>query len=235
MKLSMKIRSKRFKVATNDLDKNKIYSLEEAIKILKNLPSAKFDETVELSIHLGVDTKKTDQFVRGSVILPHGTGKPLKILVFCKGEDEKLAQEAGADYVGQEELIDKINAGWLDFDVAIATPDMMKDVSRLGKVLGPRGLMPNPKSGTVTNDVAKAINDFKKGKVEFKMDKAANIGLRLGKASFDEKKIYENAQAAIEAVLKLKPTTLKGQYIKKVVISKTMSPGLRIDWTKFAA
>lgn len=229
----MKKKSKRYSEAVKGLEKNKVYPLEEAIAGLKKMPCAKFDETVDLYFNLGVDTKQTDQFVRGSAVLPHGTGKVLKILVFCKGENERLAREAGADYVGSQELIDKINSGWLDFDVAIASPDMMKDLSRLGKVLGPRGLMPNPKSGTVTTDPVKAINDFKKGKVEFKMDKAANVSVRIGKASFDEKKLYENAQIAIEAVLKVKPAAVKGQYIKNAVISKTMSPGLRIDWSKF--
>lgn len=233
--MNMKKRSKRFKKASEPLEKDKAYPLEEAVALLKKMPSAKFDEAIDLSFHLGVDTKQTDQFVRGSVVLPHGTGKAIKILVFCKGENEKLAKEAGADYVGSQELIEKINSGWLDFDVAIASPEMMKDISRLGKVLGPRGLMPNPKSGTVTNDLVRAINDFKKGKVEFKMDKAANIGVRIGKASFDEKKIYENAQAIIETVLKSKPATVKGQYIKNAVLSRTMGPGLRIDWAKFAA
>ncbi len=231
----MKKRSKRFKKASEPLEKNKVYPLEEAVALLKKMTSAKFDEAIDLSFHLGVDTKQTDQFVRGSVVLPHGTGKAIKILVFCKGENERLAKEAGADYVGSQELIEKIGSGWLDFDVAIASPEMMKDISRLGKVLGPRGLMPNPKSGTVTNDLVRAINDFKKGKVEFKMDKAANIGVRIGKASFDEKKIYENAQATIETVLKIKPATVKGQYVKNAVLSRAMGPGLRIDWAKFAA
>lgn len=231
----MKKRSKRYSSVSKDLDTSKKYSLEEAVSLLKKMPPAKFDENVDLSFHMGVDTKQTDQFVRGSVALPHGTGKTVKILVFCKGETERLAKEAGADYVGNQELIDKINSGWLEFDVAMATPDMMKDISRLGKVMGPRGLMPNPKSGTVTNDITKAINDFKKGKVEFKMDKAGNVGIRIGKASFDEKKIYENAQAAIEALMRVKPVTVKGQYVKNAVISRTMSPGVRLDYIKFSS
>ncbi|MGE4357692.1 MAG: 50S ribosomal protein L1 [Candidatus Omnitrophota bacterium] len=229
----MKKRSKRFKESVKFVDKNKSYSLEEAIAILKKMPSAKFDETVDISFRLGVDPKQSDQFVRGSVLLPHGTGKQIKILVFCKGEAEKLAKEAGADYVGNQELIDKINSGWLDFDVAIAHPEMMRDISRLGKILGPRGLMPNPKSGTVTTDLVKAISDFKKGRVEFKMDKTGNVSLRIGKISFSENQLYDNAKSAIEAILKAKPATVKGQYIKNVVISKTMSPGVRIDWTKY--
>ena len=228
----MRKRSKRYKEAVKLFDKNKIYPLEEAIGILKKMPSPKFDETVDLSFRLGVDPKKSDQFVRGSVLLPHGTGKKVRILVFCKGESEKIAQEAGADYVGGQELIEKISSGWLDFDIAIAHPEMMRDISRLGKILGPRGLMPNPKSGTVTTDLARAIEEFKKGKVEFKMDKTGNIGLRIGKISFSEKELYENACAAIEAIYKAKPATLKGKYIRNVVISKTMSPGIKIDWAK---
>ncbi|MCX5657627.1 MAG: 50S ribosomal protein L1 [Candidatus Omnitrophica bacterium] len=231
----MKKRSKRYSSVSKDLDKDKKYFLEEAVSLLKKMPSAKFDENIDLSFHMGVDIKQTDQFVRGSVALPHGTGKTVKILVFCKGETERAAKEAGADYVGNQELIDKITSGWLDFDVSMATPDMMRDISRLGKIMGPRGLMPNPKSGTVTNDIAKAINDFKKGKVEFKMDKAGNVGVRVGKASFDEKKIYENAHAAIEALMKAKPATVKGQYVKNAVISRTMSPGIKLDHIKLSS
>lgn len=230
----MKKKSKRYNSLSKELDRTKKYTLEEAVSLLKKMAPAKFDETVTISSHLGVDVKQTDQFVRGSVVLPHGTGKTLKILVFCKGENEKLAKEAGADYAGFQELVDKVNSGWLDFDVAIATPDIMKDISRLGKVLGPRGLMPNPKSGTVTMDLVKAINEFKKGKVEFKMDKTGNIAVVVGKVSFDEKKLCENAQVAIESLMKAKPATVKGQYIKNMVISRTMSPGVAIDWTKFS-
>jgi large subunit ribosomal protein L1 len=225
----MRKRSKRYRQISKDLDGTRTYSLEEAIAILKKIPLAKFDQTVEISCRLGVDPKQTDQFVRGSVVLPQGTGKSLKILVFCKGENEKLVREMGVDFVGNQELIEKINSGWLDFDVAIATPDMMKDITRLGKILGPRGLMPNPKSGTVTNDLARTINDFKKGKVEFKMDKAGNVAIRIGKVSFEEKKLYENGQAAIEALLKARPASVKAQFVKNAVISMTMSPGLRLN------
>ncbi|MCM8783535.1 MAG: 50S ribosomal protein L1 [Candidatus Omnitrophica bacterium] len=231
----MKKRSKRFKESTKFFEKNKTYSLEEAINILKKMPLAKFDESVDISFRLGVDSKQSDQFVRGSVLLPHGTGKQVKVLVFCKGEAEKLAKEAGADYVGGQELIDKISGGWLDFDVAVAHPEMMRDISRLGKILGPRGLMPNPKSGTVTTDLVKAINDFKKGKVEFKMDKTGNVSVRIGRISFTENQLYDNGKSAMEAILKAKPATIKGQYIKNVVISRTMSPGLKIDWTKYVS
>lgn len=228
----MRKRSKRFKEALKFCEKNKIYSLEEAISILKKMPSTKFDESVDLSFSLGVDPKKSDQFVRGTVILPHGTGKKVRVLVFCKGEAEKIAKEAGADYVGAQDLIEKISTGWFDFDVAIAHPEMMRDISRLGKILGPRGLMPNPKSGTVTTDLARAIEEFKRGKVEFKMDKTGNLGLRIGKTSFSEDKLYANAKTAIEAVYRAKPATAKGRFIKNVVISKTMSPGIKVDWTK---
>ncbi|MCM8765304.1 MAG: 50S ribosomal protein L1 [Candidatus Omnitrophica bacterium] len=231
----MKKRSKRFKSALQIFDKNKTYTLEEALGILKKMPPAKFDESVDLSFRLGVDPKQSDQFVRGSVLLPHGTGKKVRVLVFCKGEAEKSAKEAGADYVGGVDLIEKISSGWLDFDVAIAHPEMMRDISRLGKILGPRGLMPNPKSGTVTTDLVRAISDFKKGKVEFKMDKTGNLGLRVGKISFTENQLSENVRSALEAVFKTKPPAFKGQFIKNVVISKTMGPGIKIDWTRYVA
>ncbi|MFN7170899.1 MAG: 50S ribosomal protein L1, partial [Candidatus Omnitrophota bacterium] len=196
----MKRRSKRFKSAVQFFEKNKVYNLEEAIGILKKMPSVRFEESVNLSFRLGVDPKQSDQFVRGSVLLPHGTGKKVRVLVFCKGEVEKLAKEAGADYVGAGDLIEKISSGWLEFDVAIAHPEMMRDISRLGKILGPRGLMPNPKSGTVTTDIVKAIDEFKRGKVEFKMDKTGNLALRVGKISFTESQLLENVHSALEAV-----------------------------------
>ena len=221
--------SKRYKQASTLVDRNKQYALAEAVGVLKTFPAAKFDETVELSASLGIDPKKTDQIVRGTVVLPHGTGRTLRVLVFCKGEKEIDAKKAGADYVGTADLIDKIQGGWMEFDVAIATPDLMREVSKLGKVLGPRGLMPSPKAGTVTDDVAKAITDVKQGKVEFKMDKLANLHVVIGKRSFEEKKLQENALALITAIVRAKPAALKGDYVRRVSLSSTMSPGVLVD------
>ncbi|MBI3324980.1 MAG: 50S ribosomal protein L1 [Candidatus Omnitrophica bacterium] len=221
--------SKRYEQAATLVDRTKTYSLDEAVATLKQLPKAKFDETVEVSVSLGIDPAKTDQVIRGTVILPHGTGKTRRVLVFCRGERELMAKEAGADYVGTADLIDKILQGWLEFDVAIATPDLMRDVSRLGKILGPRGLMPNPKVGTVTDDVAKAINEVKQGKVEFKMDKLANLHLVIGKLSFEAGKLLDNARAILAAVVRARPTAVKGQFIRRVVLSSTMSPGIPVN------
>ncbi len=217
---------KRYRAAAEKVDPKATYSLDQAAALLKDLPAAKFDETVEISAALSLDPKKTDQVVRGTVLLPHGTGKTRKVAVFCKGEDELKAKEAGADFVGAAELIEKVQGGWLEFDVAIATPDMMRDVSRLGKILGPRGLMPNPKSGTVTNDVAKAINEVKKGRVEFKMDKLANIHFVIGKRSFSPQQLVENGRVAIEAVVRAKPPSVKGKLIRRLSLASTMSPGI---------
>ena len=194
--------------------------------LLKELPPAKFDETVELSVSLGIDPKKSDQAVRGTVLLPHGTGRIRRVLVFCQGEQELLAKQAGADYVGGMELIEKVQGGWLAFDVVVATPDMMREVTRLGKVLGPRGLMPNPKVGTVTPDVAKAVQEVKRGKIEFKMDKLANFHLVIGKRSLDPAHLVENAKAAITAIVRARPATAKGRFIRRLVLSTTMSPGI---------
>ena len=221
--------SKRYEQATTLVDRAKDYSLEEAVAVLKQFPKTKFNETVELSVSLGIDPKKTDQVVRGTTILPHGTGKTRRVVVFCRGEQELIAKQAGADFVGAAELIEKIQQGWLEFDVAIATPDLMRDVSRLGKILGPRGLMPNPKTGTVTEDVAKAIQDVKQGKVEFKMDKLANLHVVVGKLSFEPPQLLENVQAVLSAVVRAKPSSVKGQFIRRVVVSSTMSPGVPID------
>jgi large subunit ribosomal protein L1 len=220
---------KKLSAVKEKLDLLKEYSLEEAIDILKENSYTKFDETVEMAINLGVDPKKSDQVVRGSVVLPNGTGKKVRVLVFAKGEKEKEARDAGADYVGAEDLVEKIQQGWLEFDRAIATPDMMSQVGKLGKILGPRGLMPNPKLGTVTFDVAKAVKEAKAGKIEYRTDKAGVVHVPLGKLSFERDKIVENAIAVLKSVIKAKPPTAKGKYIKKVALSSTMGPGLKID------
>ena len=225
----MKTHSKRYKESAKEVQQDKAYQLKEGIAILKKLPKPKFDGSVDLHFNLSVDTKKSDQMIRGTVVLPHGTGKKVRIAVFCKGEHERMAREAKADYVGGTELIDKVNAGFLDFDCAVATPEMMKDLSKLGKLLGPRGLMPSPKTGTVTNDIAKAVEDVKKGKVEFRVDKQCGVHLSVGKASFDENKIYENASRVIEALNEAKPASVKGKFVKSLYISSTMSPGIRIE------
>lgn len=224
----MKIRSKRYKESDKQIDRTKTYSLKEAISILKKLPSPKFDASVDLHFHMNVDPKKSDQMVRGTVVLPHGTGKKVRVAVFCKGESEGLAKEANADYVGSNDLIDKVAAGFLDFDCAIATPEMMKDLSKLGKILGPRGLMPSPKTGTVTNDIVRAIEDVKRGKVEFRVDKQSGIHLSVGKIAFPEDKLYENANRVIEALNEARPASVKGRFVKSVFISSSMNPGLQI-------
>ncbi len=220
---------KKIELARQKVDKTKEYSLEDAVKLLKEVSFAKFDETVELAVNLGVDPKKSDQMVRGSVLLPHGTGKSVKVLVFAKGEKEKEAREAGADYVGAEDLVEKIQAGWLDFDKVVATPDVMGMVGKLGKILGPRGLMPNPKTGTVTFDVAKAVKELKAGKVEYMVDKAGIVHVPVGKISFENDKIIENIRTVINSILKAKPATSKGKYLKKVSLSSTMGPGIKLD------
>lgn len=220
--------SKRYTQAAALVDRAKSYTLDEAVSVLKQFPPVKFDEMVELSASLNLDPKKTDQVVRGTVTLPHGTGKTRRVAVFCKGEQELIAREAGADFVGAAELIEKVQGGWLDFDVAVATPDLMRDVSRLGKILGPRGMMPNPKIGTVTEDVAKAVHDVKQGKVEFKMDKLANIHFVIGKRSFAPQQLVDNGRVAIEAIVHAKPSTTKGRLLKRLSLSSTMSPGISL-------
>ncbi len=221
--------SKRTKAISSLVDKNKTYSLDEAVAILKKAPPVKFNESVDISFKLNVDHKQSDQMVRGTVVLPNGTGKNVKVLVFCKGEASQGAKEAGADYVGAEELINKVNSGWIDFDVVISSPEMMKDVGRLGKILGPRGLMPNPKIGTVTNDLKKAVTEAKAGRIEFKIDKQGNINASLGKLSFKENQICENALSLIESVNRARPQTVKGRFVKSIYISSTMGPGLKLD------
>lgn len=226
---------KKLETAYERFDKGKEYSLEEALKLIKELSYAKFDETVDMAFNLGVDPKKTDQVVRGTVSLPHGTGKKVRVLVFAKGEKEKEALEAGADYVGAEDLVEKIQKGWLDFDKAVATPDIMGLVGKLGKILGPRGLMPNPKLGTVNFDVAKAVKEIKAGKVEYKTDKAGVVHVPIGRVSFDVDRLFENAKTAIDSITKAKPSTSKGKYIKKIVVSSTMGPGIKVDLNKIPA
>jgi large subunit ribosomal protein L1 len=212
------------------VDRNRAYPLGEAVDLLKSLPGAKFDETVELVMVLGVDPKHADQMVRGAIVLPHGVGKSVRVIVFAKGEKEREAREAGADFVGADDLAKKItDENWLDFDRAIATPDMMGVVGRLGKVLGPRGLMPNPKLGTVTMDVASAVREQKAGKVEYRVDKAGIVHVSVGKRSFEAAQIVANATALLEAIVRAKPASSKGTYLKKVVLSTTMGPGIRID------
>ena len=222
-------RGKRYKALLEKFDKYTEYPVKEAIKLVKELATAKFDETVELHMKMGIDPKKPDQNIRSSVVLPHGTGKNVRVLVFAEGPKAEEARQAGADYVGSDDLIEKIKNGWLDFDVAIATPDQMRKVSKVARILGPRGLMPNPKAGTVTNDLASAIKEFKAGKIEFRNDKTGNLHIPIGKASFDEEKLLENLKAALSAVLAAKPSSAKGVYIKKMVLAPTMGPGVRVD------
>ena len=221
--------SKGYRKAAELLEEGKIYSPLEAANLAKETSPTKFDGTVEVAMRLGVDPRKADQMVRGTVNLPHGTGKTARVLVFANAEKADAAREAGADVVGGDELIDKVNGGWLDFDAVVATPDMMGKVGRLGRVLGPRGLMPNPKTGTVTPDVAKAVSDIKGGKIEFRVDRHANLHFIIGKASFSEVQLAENYAAALEEVLRLKPASSKGRYIRKVTISTTLGPGIQVD------
>ncbi len=223
-------RGKKYKEAAALVDKTNLYEIEEAMELLTKTHTAKFDETVEVHTRLGVDGRHADQQVRGAIVLPHGTGKEKKVLVFAKGPKATEAEEAGADFVGAEEMAQKIQSeNWFDFDVVIATPDMMSVVGRLGKVLGPKGLMPNPKSGTVTMDVAKAIQEVKAGKVEYRLDKSNIIHTPIGKVSFGPEKIGENFRAIMEAILKAKPAAAKGQYFKSIVVSTTMGPGIKVN------
>lgn len=222
-------RSKRIREIEKSIDVSKTYTLDEAIEILKKCPPVKFDQSVELSLKTGVDAQKSDQQVRGTVSLPNGTGKRVVLVVFARGDKVKEALEAGADYAGNEELFEKIKDGWVDFSAIIATPDMMRDVGKLGKILGPRGLMPTPKAGTVTNDVAKAIAEVKAGKVEFKSDKHGVVNNLIGKLSFEKKKLIENVVALLSSILRAKPPSAKGQYLKSLAMSSTMGPGLKID------
>src|ERR1700753_4264618 len=225
--------SKRYKKATEVVDAKKSYPLKDAVAVLAKFPKAKFNETIDLAFRLGIDPKQSDQMVRGTVPLPHGSGKVVRVLVFAKGAAADAARTAGAENVGFEDMIAKCVAGWTDFDVAIATPEAMVEVRKLGKVLGPRGLMPNPKTGTVTDDTAKAVKEVKAGRVEFKLDKAGNVHVPIGKASFTPTQIAENARVVIEAVAKARPTSVKGTYIHSCTISATMSPAVRVDIREF--
>ena len=226
-------RSKRYRAAAEKVDAKKTYSLNEAVQVLKGLPAPKFDQTVTLSFRLGVDPKQSDQMVRGTTPLPHGSGKTVRVLVFAEGSAASAAKDAGAEFVGYKDMIEKCNSGFQDFDVAIATPAAMAEVRKLGKVLGPRGLMPNPKTGTVTDDTAKAVKAVKAGRVEFKLDKNGNIAVPVGKFSFEQQALVENGTAVIDAVVKARPATAKGVFVENVTLSATMSPGLRVDASSF--
>jgi large subunit ribosomal protein L1 len=220
---------KKYQEAQKLIEKQKLYEAEEAVELVKKTATAKFDESVEVAVRLGVDPKHADQQVRGAVVLPHGTGKTARVLVFAKGEKAKEAEAAGADIVGAEDLVAKIQEGWADFDVAVATPDMMGMVGKLGKILGPRGLMPNPKVGTVTLDVNRAINEIKAGKIEYRTDKAGNIHAPIGKVSFDADKLLANLHTLIDTLIKVKPSAAKGQYLRAITLSTTMGPGVKVN------
>jgi len=220
---------KRYRALLEKIDTTREYSLDEAIELIKELSTASFDETVELSAKLGVDPRKADQMVRGSVILPHGRGKSVKVLVFTRGDEEKEASEAGADYIGFQDLITKIKGGWLDFDYVVATPDAMSEVAKLGRILGPRGLMPSPKTGTVTKDVGRVVRELKKGRIEFKVDKTGNVHIPVGKVSFEPEKLKENIIAFIEELFHLKPANLRGTYIRSIYLSPTMGPSVKLS------
>ncbi|MEI6073325.1 MAG: 50S ribosomal protein L1 [Verrucomicrobiae bacterium] len=228
-----KARSKRYRAAAEIIDGSKKYPLAEALKTLKTLPPAKFDQTVTLSFKLGVDAKQSDQMVRGTCPLPNGSGKNVRVLVFATGQSADAAREAGAEFVGFEDLIKKVTGGFSDFDVAVATPSAMAEVRKLGRVLGPRGLMPNPKTGTVTDDTAKAVKEVKAGRVEFKLDKNANVAVPIGKFAFDEAALLENGTAVIEAVIKARPATAKGSFVETITLAATMTPGIAVDPTPF--
>jgi large subunit ribosomal protein L1 len=226
---------KTYRAALEKIDRNQRYLLEESLNLVKQTARAKFDETVELAIRLGVDPRQADQNIRGTVSLPHGMGKTVRVLAFAKGDKEKEAQEAGADFVGSDELIKKISEGWFDFDKAVATPDMMAAVGRIGKVLGPRGLMPNPKTGTVSMDIGKAIKEIKAGKLEFRVDKAGIVHVPVGKASFGAEQLIDNARAVLMSILRAKPASAKGNYVKGVTVATTMGPGIKIDLAQVRA
>lgn len=230
----MKKKSKKYTEALSKVEKGKLYSLEEAVKLVKETSTSKFDGTVEIAIRLNLDTKKNDQQLRGAIVLPHGTGKTKKVLVLAKGDAAKAAEEAGADYVGDVDMITKIEKeNWFDFDVIIATPEMMPMLGKLGKVLGPKGLMPNPKTGTVTMDTKKAVEDVKKGRVEYRTDSYANVHALVGKVSFEDEKLVDNIKAFVDVIIKSKPQAAKGIYIKNISIASTMGPGIKVDSSSF--
>lgn len=226
---------KNYRDALTKVDRNQRYALEESLRLAKETARAKFDETVEMAIRLGVDPRQADQNIRGTVTLPHGMGKSVRVLAFAKGDKEKEAQDAGADFVGGDDLIKKISEGWLEFDKAVATPDMMAAVGRIGKILGPRGLMPNPKTGTVSMDIGKAVKEIKAGKLEFRVDKAGIIHVPVGKASFGPEQLIDNARAVLQSVLRAKPASAKGNYVKGVTVATTMGPGIKIDLAQIRA
>ncbi len=230
----MSVLTKRAKASQALFDQAKEHSVEEAVEVLKKLPGARFDETVDLSLRLGVDPKHADQMVRGAIVLPHGIGKTVRVAVFAKGDREREAREAGADVIGAEDLVEKIQGGWLEFDSAVATPDLMGQVGKLGKILGPRGLMPNPKLGTVTFDVGRAVREVKAGKVEFRVDKAGNVHVPVGKRSFAPDHLVANALTLLEAIIRAKPAASKGIYLRSVTLSSTMGPGIRVDAQRVA-
>ena len=225
---------KKYQESAKLIEQGKVYDPEEAIALIQKMPAAKFDATLEVAVKLGVDPKHADQQVRGAVVLPHGTGKSKRVLVFAKGEKAKEAEAAGADFVGAEDMVEKIQGGWTDFDVAVATPDMMGTVGRLGKILGPKGLMPNPKVGTVTMDVTRALNEIKAGKIEYRTDKAGNIHAPLGRISFETEKLIQNYFTLIETLVKAKPAVAKGQYVRHITLSSTMVPGVTVNVLKLA-
>ena len=231
----MKKHGKKFAAASAQIPIDRVYTIEEAIPLLQKVKFAKFDETVDMSLRLGVDPKHADQMVRGTVVLPHGLGKSKRVLVIAGAEKQKDAQEAGADITGGDEIVEKILGGWMDFDAVVATPDMMRGVGRLGKVLGPRGLMPNPKTGTVTTDITKAVREIKAGKVEFRVDKTGIVHAPLGKTSFEAEALIANAHALVDSIVKAKPSAAKGRYLKSITVSSTMGPGVRIDTTTVEA
>ena len=223
--------SKRFNELIKKIDKEKVYSLEDGVQLLKEMASTKFDESVDIAIRLGVDPKKADQMVRGTVSLPHGSGKTVRVLVLCKPPKDKEAKDAGADMIGLEDYIKKIEDGWSDVDAIVATPDVMKDVGKLGRYLGRKGLMPNPKAGTVTFEVADAVKQLKAGRIEFRVDKYGNVHSTIGKASFEKEQLLDNVKAIVDQVMRLKPASVKGQYLRKISLSSTMGPGITIDRT----
>ncbi|WP_010632253.1 50S ribosomal protein L1 [Sporolactobacillus vineae] len=222
-------RGKKYLEAVKAVDRTKVYSIDEAVALVKKVAAAGFDESVDVAFRLGVDTRKNDQQVRGAVVLPNGTGKTQRVLVFAKGDKAKEAEAAGADYVGEQEYVDKINGGWFDFDVVVATPDMMAQVGRLGRVLGPKGLMPNPKTGTVTFDIEKAVKEIKAGKVEYRAQKDGNVHVPIGKVSFEDDKLVANFKVLLDTLIKAKPAAAKGTYLKNIAISSTMGPGVKVS------
>jgi large subunit ribosomal protein L1 len=222
-------KGKSYRARLEKVDRDRRYTLEEGLRLVRETARVKFDETVELAVRLGVDPRQADQNIRGTVLLPHGMGKTVKVLAFAKGEKEKEAQEAGADFIGSDDLVKKISEGWLEFDKAVATPDMMGAVARIGKILGPRGLMPNPKAGTVTQEIGKAVRELKAGKLEFRVDKAGIVHIPIGKVSFPEEQLVENARAILASLVRAKPASAKGNYIRGVALSATMGPGIKVD------